>query len=487
MDQPQQSTDSRLHIRADLGALRDQGSAYADPQRLKELYGRVPEATVNPTAMYFDQTDIYRLQMAAIEAGYNNIILMVFDGTDWQTTRAAAIYKTGRIAYERGRGTGLSFQDFRGAETDFGFVCTSPLLSGAKTDTNSQTVISAGDDSTGGYDPNRGGSVPWQEQSGRDYLLGLDRERPHSVTDSASSATSMTCGIKTYNGAINVTRDGTRLTPIVRVLQQQRNFLVGVVTSVPVSHATPAAAYANNVTRKDYQDIARDLIGLPSSSHRGEPLSGVDILIGGGWGEDKKADQVQGDNFLPGNPYLHQDDLHRVDLNNGGRYVVAQRTAGKSGKEELMKAAQQAADSDHRLLGFFGTQGGHLPFRTADGKYNPTFDIKVAEKYSGADLTENPTLADMTAAALLVLEQADDGFWLMIEAGDVDWANHSNNIDNSIGAVLSGEAAFDVVMDWIDEHHAWSDTAVILTADHGHYLVIDDANRLAEAGKQSEK
>jgi alkaline phosphatase len=470
-----------------LHALRDEGSTYADPQRLKELYGRVPEDTVNPTAMYFDQADIYRLQLAAIEAGYKNIILMVFDGMDWQTTRAAAMYKTGRVAYERGRGTGLSFQDYRGCQTDFGFVCTSSLLSGAKFDTNSQTVISAGDESTGGYDPRRGGSVPWREQSGRDYLLGLDREQPHSVTDSASSATSMTCGIKTYNGAINVTRDGTRLTPLARVLQRQRNFLIGVVTSVPVSHATPAAAYANNVTRKDYQDIARDMIGLPSSSHRGDPTSGVDVLIGGGWGEDKKQDDVQGDNFLPGNPYLHQDDIKRVDLNNGGRYVVAQRTAGKSGRTELLKAARQAADSGHRLLGFYGTQGGHLPFRTADGKYNPTFDVKPAEKYSAADLHENPTLADMTAAALLVLEQATDGFWLMLEAGDVDWANHSNNIDNSIGAVLSGEAAFDVLTRWIDEKDAWSETAVIVTADHGHYLVIDDANRFAEAGRKTQK
>ena len=89
----------------------------------------------------------------------------------------------------------------------------------------------------------------------------------------------------------------------------------------------------------------------------------------------------------------------------------------------------------------------------------------------------------MTRAALLVLEQAIDGFWLMIEAGDVDWANHSNNLDSSIGAVLSGDEAFNVVMDWIDENNAWSYTAVIVAADHGHFLVIDDADRIIEAGQ----
>ena len=61
----------------------------------------------------------------------------------------------------------------------------------------------------------------------------------------------------------------------------------------------------------------------------------------------------------------------------------------------------------------------------------------------------------------------------MIEAGDVDWANHQNNIDNSIGAVLSGEEAFARLVSWIESHGGWKETCVIVTADHGHYLVLD--------------
>ncbi|MFK8113225.1 MAG: alkaline phosphatase [Rubripirellula sp.] len=475
-----------------LSSLRDEGSVYSDPKRLKKLYGRVPEGSVNPTAMYYDQTDIYRLQQAAVEAGYSNIILMVFDGMDWQTTRAAALYKAASQKrrhhfYSSGRGTGLMFQDDRRIHTDFGLICTSPMLSGVKLDVNAQTVVAGNEPSTGGYDPSRGGEAPWLEQSQRDYLIGLDRERLHTVTDSASSATSMTCGIKTANGAINVKVDGTHVIPIARELQSNEEFKVGIVTSVPVSHATPAAAYANNVTRKDYQDISRDLIGLPSSSHRKNPLPGVDVLLGAGWGEGKGEDKLQGDNFMAGNPYLHQDDIRRVDQKQGGEYVVVQRTKGKSGRKRLMSAARRAADEDSRLLGFFGTKGGHLPFRTADGKYNPTFDVKGTEKYSPEEVSENPTVAEMTQAALLVLEQAIDGFWLLVEAGDVDWANHANNIDNSVGAVLSGDEAFEVVMDWVDENNAWSYTAVIVTADHGHYLVIEDAERFVEAGQSAIK
>lgn len=466
-----------------LGSLRSEGSAYSDPDRLEKLYGQVPQNTLNPTALYFDQTDIYRLQMAAVDAGYSNIILMVFDGMDWQTARAAALYRAGGVAQQSGRGRGLSFQDNRRMWTDFGFVVTSPWASDAKFDVNAQTVLSAPSKSTGGYDPRRGGEYPWQEQSKSDYLLGLDKEVPHTVTDSASSATSMVTGIKTYNGAINVKPDGTHLVPIARVLQSEQEFKVGIVTSVPVSHATPGAAYANNVSRKDYQDISRDLLGLPSSSHRREPLPGVDVLLGGGWGEDVKEDANQGDNFLPGNKYLHQEDIDRVNVQRGGDYVVVQRKEGKPGKKRLAAAAQRAADEDYRLLGYFGTKKGHLPFRTADGEYNPASDVSGKEDYSQGDIDENPTLAEMTHAALLVLEQAIDGFWLMIEAGDVDWANHSNNLDNSIGAVLSGDEAFRVVIDWIDENNAWGYTAVIVTADHGHFLVIDDADRIIEAGK----
>ena len=208
-------------------------------------------------------------------------------------------------------------------------------------------------------------------------------------------------------------------------------------------------------------------------------------MIGGGWGEGKGEDKVQGNNFAQGNPYFHQDDLKAVDLANGGKYRVVQRSPDTNGRDALMDAAQTAADNGERLLGFFGTKGGHLPFQTADGRFDPTLDIRGSEKYAPADVSENPTLAEMTEAALLVLEQSIDGFWLMIEAGDVDWANHSNNLDNSIGAVLSGDAAFVKVMAWVDENAAWDHTAVIVTADHGHYLVLDHPEKIAQDGKES--
>ncbi len=64
----------------------------------------------------------------------------------------------------------------------------------------------------------------------------------------------------------------------------------------------------------------------------------------------------------------------------------------------------------------------------------------------------------------------------MVEAGDVDWANHANNIDNSIGAVISGDLAFRTITNWVEKHGGWEETAVIVTADHGHFLHITRLN-----------
>ncbi len=456
----------------DLKSWRQEGSPYTSEERLKKLYGYLPPKTLQDEAAYFDQTQVYELQKEAVAAGKKYIVLMVFDGMDWQTTQAAAIYLSGSI-YRKGRGSGLMFQDYRGAPTDFGCFVTSPYCSEAQTDADAQLVVELGR-LRGGYDPERGGPTPWASVHESEYLIGKSRLDPHAYTDSASSATSMTSGIKTYNAAINVDVTGKQVEPIARWLQREKGFRVGVVTSVPISHATPAAAYANNVERGDYQDLSRDLLGLPSISHRESPLPGVDVLIGAGFGVDSRSDGNQGRNFVPGNRYLTSEDLSRIDIANGGAYRVVQRQAGRPGQTVLRDAASVAAEKGERLFGFFGVAGGHLPFRTADGEYNPVKDVRGRERYRVADVEENPTLAQCTRAALEVLGRDDQPFWLMVEAGDVDWANHANNIDNAIGAVVSGDQAFGEVVRWIEERGGWADSAVIVTADHGHLFFLTD-------------
>ena len=66
----------------------------------------------------------------------------------------------------------------------------------------------------------------------------------------------------------------------------------------------------------------------------------------------------------------------------------------------------------------------------------------------------------------------------MLEAGEVDKANHNNNIDDAIGAVLSGDTAFTAITSWVEKNSNWEETCLIVTADHGHMMVLDDPSVL---------
>ena len=467
-----------------LDAISGKKSAYRSKKKLEKLYGSVPKETLNENANYFDQTQLYKLQKRAVEQGKKNIIVMIFDGMDWQTTQAAAVYRSQRIAYTEGRGNVLSFQTYDKAPTDFGFCVTSSHNTGSKHDVNSQTVTNIGGDRSGGYNSDFGGKTPWSQPGDLSYLIGKRKSLNHIYTDSGASATSIFSGKKTYNGAIGVDHEGNQLSTIAHQLQAAGKS-VGVVTSVPIAHATPASAYAHNVTRNDYQDLSRDLLGLPSISHRDESLQGLDVVIGCGWGVKKKTDRNQGKNFVAGNKYLPQAEMDEINIDNGGAYVVAHCLPGKKGSDVLAAAAKAAAENKHRLLGLFGAHCKHLPYATADGDFNPTRGTKEADKYTPQELLENPTLAEMTTAALQVLDTNEKGFWLMVEAGDVDWANHNNNIDDAIGAVFSGEKAFDGITDWVQKYSNWEETLLIVTADHGHMMNVVDLKRLIRPTAES--
>ena len=474
----------------DLRGYLGTNSPYRKESELQRIYGRVPSDSLNEKADYFDQTNLFQIQQAGLASGKKYIFLVVFDGMDWQTTRAAAIYKTQQIGYTEGRGTGFHFQDYTaGGTSEFGLICTSPHNNGTQVDATKQTVLNPGGNLFGGYSTILGGPNAWTP--GSDLLYPISENKDglirHAYTDSSSSAVSMTAGIKTYNNGVNVDFAGQQVSTIAHLAQEQ-GYSVGAVSSVPISHATPASAYAHNVHRDDYQDLTRDMLGLKSVSHPENPLRGMEVVIGGGYGDARlkvgnAKESTAGDNFVPGNAYLTDADLSAIDIENGGKYVTSVRKAGTEGKFGLQQAAERAAEQGHRLLGFYGVgkYAGHLPFATADGDFVPTIGrSNKAEEYEPDDLTENPTLSDMTTAAITVLSRNPKGFWLMVEPGDVDWANHDNNIDNSIGAVISGDAAVKTITDWVDQHSNWKESLLIVTADHGHYLVLEQPELLIQ-------
>jgi alkaline phosphatase len=495
--------------KADLSSVAGKNSVYRDQDRLTKLYGSLPPHTLNPQAEYFDQSDLYKVQKDAVDKGAKHVFIVWFDGMDWETTRAAAIAKTGKV-YTQGKGSGLVFQDYQANGTaQFGYFVTSPTHDQSERNPDDQTVkINLTTSLPGGYDVRFGGPNPWTpgEFLGQvpGYFQGeksskAAREQAtklggviHAVTDSAPSAAEFASGVKSFNDGLNVAEDGRDVDTLFIQLQRDKGWKVGTVTSVPFNHASPAAMYAHNVERDDYQDLAREMLGLESiiqKDGKGPRLPGLDVVMGAGFGQviaDSNL-KYQGKNAVKDqNLYIADEDLKAIDVKNGGKYVVVTTQLEVRGADSLKKAAETAVRDDKRLFALFGTNTSHLPFQTADGDYRTAAGIRIIrESYTPDDLEENPTLSDMTHAALAVLgAKKDQNFALFVEAGDVDFALHDNNLDNAIGAVLSGDVAVQIIIDWVEKNSNWDDSVLIVTSDHGHYLVIDDAQKLAEAARR---
>ncbi|MHC5543455.1 alkaline phosphatase, partial [Singulisphaera rosea] len=335
-----------------LDAVTGPNSIYRNPEKLRALYGFLPEKTVNPEAEYADQSDLFRVQRDAVARGVKHLFIVWFDGMDWPSTQAAAVAKTGKV-YTEGKGSGLIFQeDPTGGSAQFGYYVTSPTHDKNTPDVDAQTVtIDTVKGLPGGYDARIAGPNPWTlgplGPKAPGYLKGqagheADRAGVlavggvlHAYTDSSTSAAEFVTGVKAYNNGINVADDGHLVPTLFRQLQAE-GWKVGTATSVPFNHASPSAMYAHNVDRDDYQDLARDMLGLSGvvqQSRKDELHPGLDVVIGIGFGQEApaKALQAQGKNSVAGNAYITDADKAAIDVKNGGKYVVAQTTPGLNG------------------------------------------------------------------------------------------------------------------------------------------------------------
>ncbi|WP_337176113.1 alkaline phosphatase [Paludisphaera sp.] len=488
--------------KADLGLIMGPASSYRDPEKLRAIYGFLPENTVNPEAEYADQSDIRKVLESAAEKGAKHIFIVWFDGMDWPATQAAAIVKSRKV-YTEGKGSGLIFQDYAapGSNPQYGWVVTSPTYDRNQVNVDEQTVTIPANSMKGGYDVTIAGPNPWTPgphgAKAPGYLKGQgasDKDREgvasvgrslHAYTDSSQSAAEIVSGVKAYNNSVNVADDGRPVPTLFHALQE-RGWKAGTVTSVPFPHASPAGMYAQNVSREDYQDLGRVMLGLPSIIHekRGAPVwPGLDVVMGTGFNTRMEPQHFkrQGENAAEGSIFLSDADRRTIDVENGGKYTVVETRLGANGGELLKAAAAEAAEKGTRLFGFFGEKGiDHLPYRTADNRYDPAPDpVRAgvepkAATYTQEQLDSQPTLAQMTDAALRVLAKPDQKFILFVESGDVDFGLHANNLDVAVGAVHSGEDAIKRIIHWVETNSNWDDSVMLVSSDHGHYLVIDD-------------
>lgn len=225
----------------------------------------------------------------------------------------------------------------------------------------------------------------------------------HRITDSGAAATALAAGVLTYNGAIGVGPDGAPL-PSILESAERRGMATGLVATSSLTHATPAAFAAHVVSRSQEAEIARQMTA-----------SGVDVLLGGG--------------------RRYFSAHHRTD----GLDLVAPFRARGCAVVATVAEAVEAAGTADCVLGLVAD--GHMPAAPARG---------------GA-------LAGMASAALATLDRDRDGFFLMVEGSQIDWAGHANDGEWSIAEMLDFD---DAVRSVVAALGGRPNTLVVVTADH---------------------
>ena len=229
--------------------------------------------------------------------------------------------------------------------------------------------------------------------------------------DSASTATSIATGHKTYSGSINVDETGTvEYETIAEQLKAQKGYEIGVITSVNLNHATPAAFYAHQASRSSYYEIGLEMVE-----------SDFDYFAGGGLLDPTGS---EGD----------KTDLYQLAQEAG--YTVARTYA---------EADAISADTDKAII---------IEENLADSDAIPYEIDRTDDMWS---------LADYVEKGIEVLDN-DTGFFMMCEGGKIDWACHANDAGSSIHDTQALADAVQVAIDFAAEHP--DETLILVTGDH---------------------
>lgn len=220
------------------------------------------------------------------------------------------------------------------------------------------------------------------------------------ITDSASGATAYSCGLKTYNGAIGVNPDEVPCKTILELAEEQ-GLSTGLVSTSSITHATPASFAAHQPQRSMQMQIAEDFLD-----------SGTEVFLGGG------VEWFSGE--------MRSDSLDLLSKFEA------------SGYELLFNESDLANSNSDRVLGLFADDG--------------------MERKEG-----EPTSAMMTQKALNILSQDEDGFFLMVEGSQIDWAGHGNDTEYLLREVEDFDNAVKAALDFAQQD---GETLVVLTADH---------------------
>ena len=230
------------------------------------------------------------------------------------------------------------------------------------------------------------------------------------MTDSASSATAFACGLKTKSGVIGKYPDPSQNGEYKKIksiaqLAKEAGMKVGVLSSVSLDHATPAAYYASVDSRNNYAEIDEQMA-----------LSGYEFFGGGGL-----------------------------------KIITHEEMETKYGYQ-VLNTKEEMLDLKHDIDKVVCI--------------NPWLQDSDAMPYAIDKPSDNLSLAEMTEVAIEFLygKNSENGFFIMVEGGKIDWACHANDAVATIGDLLDFDAAVGKALDFYKDHP--EDTLVVVTGDH---------------------
>lgn len=277
-------------------------------------------------------------------------------------------------------------------------------------------------------------------------------------TDSGAGATSLSTGKKSYNGSIGI---GVKGDTLIHMSQAAKALgkATGVVSSVPLSHATPAGFAAHNEHRNNYAEIAQYLFfhtatdvimapGNPDFDENGQPAEGNPRYVGG---------QEVWD-------LLKANDNRTVFGTTQGTFRVQDATGdGQPDPWTLIQTREEfqqmaTGNAPRRVLGVPQVYSTLQQGRAAAEGHSMPFQTPFSENVA--------TLEEMTKAAINVLSQNNNGFFVMVEGGAVDWASHDNDSARMLEEQTDFNNAVNAAVKWVEENSNWDETLIIVTADH---------------------
>lgn len=411
----------------------------------------------------------------ATETKAKNVIVMINDGAGWGTWDATAYWQYGARDKTPYAGFPVKFA-----------MTTFPLNASKKATHNADSLVN--------YDPQKAWDIT-PDAANKDLPFKGYEYLATQPTDSAAAGTALASGIKTYNNAINYDNNGKPVDFVTLVAKAQGK-ATGVVTSVPFSHATPAAFGAQNASRNDYHAIARQMLTEGKLDLiMGTGLPGFNV---NGTACDKLAkDESEVGCGKDANSYLAKEEWDALQT---GKLTPANATSPWKvlrSSEEFSQLASGALKYDGPLIG----SPEVAPNGTLQQGRQATITGKDSATPSGdAYIRSVPTLATMTEGAIRHLSKNGNGFFVMVEGGATDWAAHTSNAcsgkgdwgnsynpnctDVEYGRLIEETADFNnavsAVVDWVEKNSSWEETLLIVTTDHDNGMPMGaDAQKTA--------